>query len=155
MKWSKKILLTIFLGIVLIQFIRPVPNINYKVSPLNFTQIYAVPEHIQTILSNSCYDCHSNNSRYPWYSKIQPVAWILQRHINNGKHELNFSEFGNYNTRRQRSKLKDIANSLKEDMMPLFSYKVLHRDATLSQAEKSLIMDWMQNKADSLSKFIY
>ena len=111
-----------------------------------------MPANLQTILQNACYDCHSNNTRYPWYSGIQPMAWVMARHIKNGKEKLNFSEFGNYGNRRQISKLKGIANSLKDETMPLTSYKIMHKSARLSHADMSFVIEWMQNRADSLSK---
>ena len=76
---------------------------------------------------------------------------MMSRHIKNGKEKLNFSEFGGYNARRQINKLKGIANSLKDDIMPLTSYKIMHKNARLSRADISLVIEWMQNKVDSLS----
>ncbi len=71
---------------------------------------------MQNILKRSCYDCHSNNTVYPWYDRIQPVAWWLQYHVNHGKHSLNFSEFGSYSVARQAKKLKNIGKQIKEDV---------------------------------------
>ena len=75
----------------------------------------------------------------------------MARHIKNGKEELNFSEFGSYTSRRQISKLKGIANQIKDNEMPIWSYKMMHKKANLTKEEKVLIIDWMNNKADSLS----
>ena len=151
MKPIKKIALVLVIVFVAIQFIQPAHNKSGQVLPTDFTKLYAVPTSVQTILQNACNDCHSNNTSYPWYSNIQPMAWIMRRHIDNGKEKLNFSEFGSYSSRRQISKLKGIANQIKDDEMPIASYKAMHKKANLTKEEKSLVIDWMNKKADSLS----
>lgn len=135
---------------VAIQFIQPAHNKSGQVLATDFTKVYTVPVNLQTILKNACYDCHSNNTSYPWYSNIQPMAWMMARHINNGKQKLNFSEFANCSSRKQTSKLKEIANQIKDNEMPISSYKMIHTKANLTEEEKVLIMDWMNKTADSL-----
>ena len=136
---------------IVIQFIRPVRNKSGQVLATDFAKVYAVPENVQAFLQNACYDCHSNNTTYPWYANIQPMAWVMARHIKNGKDKLNFSDFGSYTSRRQISKLKGIANQIKDDEMPISSYRMMHTKANLTNDEKALIMDWMNKAADSLS----
>jgi len=94
------------------------------------------------VLKTSCYDCHSNSTAYPWYNNIQPVAWWLNKHVNNGKKHLNFSEFGNYDTKKANHKLDEIVETLEKNEMPLFSYVIVHQNAKLSDAQKKLVMDW-------------
>ncbi len=147
----EKIILALVLIFVAIQFIQPAHNRSGQVLPADFLTLYKPPENVTAILQNACYDCHSNNTVYPWYSKIQPMAWMMGKHISEGKEELNFSDFGSYTSRRQISKLKSIANQVKDEEMPLTSYKWMHKKANLSKEEKALIIDWMQHKADSLS----
>ncbi len=147
----KKILLGLLLVFIVIQFIQPARNKSKQVLPADFRQVYAVPDSLLVLLQNACYDCHSNNTVYPWYSNIQPMAWVMARHIKNGKDKLNFSDFGSYTSRRQISKLKGIANQIKDDEMPIASYKWMHKKASLTKEEKLLIMDWMNKSADSLS----
>ena len=151
MKPIKKIALVLVIVFVAIQFIQPAHNKNGQVLPTDFTVVYSVTANVQTILQNACYDCHSNNTSYPWYSNIQPMAWIMKRHIDNGKENLNFSEFGSYNSRRQISKLKGITSQIKDDEMPISSYKAMHTKANLTKEEKNLIMDWVNKTVDSLS----
>lgn len=151
MKWVKKTVFAIVIVLITIQFIQPAHNKSGQVLPTDITKTYSVPENVAAIFKNACYDCHSNNTRYPWYSNIQPMAWMMAMHIKNGKEKLNFSEFGSYTTRRQISKLKGIANSIKDATMPLASYKMIHKNATLSQADKALTMDWIQRTADCIS----
>lgn len=147
----KKILLLLLLVFVVIQFIQPARNKSGQVLPTDFSNVHAVPDSLQVILHNACYDCHSNNTNYPWYANIQPMAWIMAKHIKDGKDKLNFSDFGSYTNRRQISKLKGVANQIKDDEMPISSYKLMHKNANLTTEEKSLIMDWMNKTADSLS----
>ncbi len=147
----KKIALATGIVIIAIQFMQPARNKSGQVLRADFARIYPVPANVQSILQNACYDCHSNNTRYPWYSNIQPMAWMMARHIKNGKAKLNFSDFGSNSTRKQISKLKGISNQIKDEEMPLFSYKLMHGNARLSQDEKTLVMNWMQQTADSLS----
>ena len=153
MKKVIKIILAIVLFFfIAIQLYQPALNVNKgQVDKTDFAKVYTVPENVQNILQNACYDCHSNNTKNTWYSNIQPKAWMMKRHIDNGKEKLNFSEFGSISSRRQISKLKGIANQIKDDEMPLASYKIMHSYAKLSKEQKSLIMDWMNKKADSLS----
>lgn len=135
---------------ILIQFIKPARNENGQVLNTDISNTASMPEAVQMILINACYDCHSNNTRYPWYFNIQPMAWLMASHIKNGKEKLNFSEFGNYPKRKQISRLNEISNQIKDDEMPLSSYKLMHKNARLSQTEKTLIMDWMEKAADNI-----
>ncbi len=151
MKPIKKIILVLVIVFVAIQFIQPVHNRSGQVLPTNFIKVYAIPTNLQIILQNACYDCHSNNTNYPWYSNIQPIAWMMTRHIDNGKEKLNFSEFGSNSIRKQISKMKEITNQFKDVEMPLSSYKMMHSKANLTKEEKALIMDWMNKTSDCLS----
>src|SRR5437867_1034567 len=107
MTWRKKIALGLAISFVAIQFIQPARNKNNETSENDITMKYRVPGNVLTVLQTSCYDCHSNNTNYPWYSRIQPFGWFLERHIKKGKAELNFSEFNSYTTRRTISKLRE------------------------------------------------
>lgn len=147
----KKILLALLIALIAIQFVQPVRNKSSQVSSADFTKVFVVPNKVQTILQNACYDCHSNNTNYLWYSHIQPTAWLMASHIKNGKAKFNFSDFGSNSNRKQVSKLKEIANQIKDDEMPITSYKMMHKNARLSEAEKILIVDWINNKADRIS----
>ena len=140
-------------GIILvaIQFIRPARNINGQITPADISRVVSVPDSVQVILHNACYNCHSNNTNYPWYSNIQPVAWFLVKHITEGKNELNFSEFGAYSPRRQLSKLEGIVDNVTDNTMPLKSYRMMHKDARLGQKEKTRLYNWAQHARDSLS----
>ncbi len=126
-----------------IQFFPTKRNQSESVPNTDFMVVNNVPQNIYNSLQTSCYDCHSNNTSYPWYNKVQPVAWILENHIEEGKSELNFSEWESYSDRRKRSKLKSIISQIEDDKMPLTSYTLIHRDAVLSKEQKTEIIDWI------------
>jgi hypothetical protein len=151
MSIRRKVGLAIVFLIIAIQFIRPARNASAQPGTNVFEQQYGVSPALANVFKTSCYDCHSNNTRYPWYANIQPVAWYLGHHVNEGKEELNLEEFGNYTQRRKLSKLKEIRTSVKEGSMPLSSYTVIHTDAKLDEASKALIINWATNTMDSLS----
>ncbi|NHA05541.1 heme-binding domain-containing protein [Mucilaginibacter sp. HC2] len=113
-------------------------------------RVYKIPANVSVILKRSCYDCHSDQTDYPWYARLQPVRLMMDRHVRNGKAELNFNTFGTYTARKQRSKLRAIGQSLEEGSMPLSSYTLLHRNAILSQTEKAQLMNWVKQTSDSL-----
>lgn len=151
MRRKTKILLVIGVVFVAIQFIQPAHNNSAQVLPTDFVAMYKPPKDVEQMLQSACYDCHSNHTRYPWYSNIQPMAWLLANHIKNGKGELNLSEFGSYGARRRISKLKAIADQIRDEEMPLTSYKLIHKDARLSADQKNKLITWASNKRDSLS----
>jgi hypothetical protein len=151
MKLAKTILTVIVIAFVAIQFIRPDRNINSQLSASDISGVLSMPDSVKVILQNACYDCHSNNTKYPWYVNIQPAGWWMAGHISDAKGDLNFSEFGGYEQRRQLSKLEGVAAVVEEDIMPLRSYKMMHKSARLSTDEKNLLINWAQQSIDSLS----
>ena len=148
-----KILKGIGIGLILllfgIQFFHTKKNISADYTN-DISKIFPVPDSIALILKNSCNDCHSNYTEYPWYSKIQPIDWWLQNHINDGKRSLNFSRFSEYRIYRQYDKLEEITKLLKEDEMPLPSYLLIHRNSKLNEAQKIQLSLWAQSLCHSL-----
>ena len=138
------------MGLIVIQFFPITLNESDTVPQSDFMKVNQVPATIKNRLQVSCYDCHSNNTNYPWYSKIQPAAWYLDDHIQEGKDELNFNEWATYSDRRKNSKLRSIISQIEEDKMPLDSYTLIHRDAILSDEDKRMIIDYMTALKDSL-----
>jgi hypothetical protein len=150
---TKRKIIYFFLFVIFgIQFIRPRRNVAQQETKKSIDKLLPVPESVRAGLLTACYDCHSNNTNYPWYANIQPMGWLLAKHIRNGKAELNFDEFGNYSKRRRISKLRSIQSSIKDGSMPLASYTVLHRDARLTAETKELIIEWANKIIDSLPK---
>lgn len=149
-KYIKKIGVAIVILFIGIQFIPKNYNKSNKISTTDFITTFNAPKKIASQLKISCYDCHSNNTIYPWYHKIQPVALFMEDHIDEGKEELNFSEFGRYSKRKQKLKLKAIINEIKDDEMPLWSYTLIHRNAIISEKNKKFLEEWLTNLRDSL-----
>lgn len=141
-----KIISGIVFVFIAIQFIRPARNISNQILATDIIKTVSVSDSVQAVLKKACYDCHSNNTNYPWYSNIQPIGWFLANHVSEGKRRLNFSEFGSYTQRRQLSKLNDIANEVQDGGMPLSSYTLTHKEARLTANEKSLVIKWAQQK---------
>ena len=148
----KKIAWAIAIGLIAIQFIQPARNASGQVLETDISKAVSVPDSVQMILKRACYNCHSNNTIYPFYAYIQPIGWLLNSHIEEGKSQLNFSDFGSLSKRRQASKLKSIANQIKDGAMPLPAYTMLHKNAVLGKTDKDLIINWANNTKDTLSQ---
>jgi hypothetical protein len=138
----KKIILGIAVLLVVIQFFRPEKNISSIPSANNIAKKYNTSNEVKVILNKACNDCHSNNTKYPWYSNFQPVAWWLDHHVNEGKGEINFDEFLTYPPKKARHKMEEVNEMIKEGEMPLNSYTWVHKDAVLTQAEKLVLAEW-------------
>ena len=132
-------LAVLVVAIVLVIQVIPVERNVSTVPPgQSFEKTEKVPANVAAILKVSCYDCHSNNTRYPWYSVLQFMA----RHIKKGKEELNFDEFNNYSKRRKKAKIKSIIRQIEKDEMPLKSYRMMHGNARLSADEKKELLEF-------------
>ena len=131
--------------LLVIQVIPVERNVSTVPPGQSFEKTEKVPANVAAILKVSCYDCHSNNTRYPWYSVLQPGAWFMVRHIKKGKEELNFDEFNNYSKRRKKAKIKSIISQIEKDEMPLRSYRMMHGNARLSADEKKELLDFFRD----------
>jgi hypothetical protein len=148
----KKILVVLLIALVIIQFFHPKKNISTSPSPNAVAEVYNTPEDVKQILATSCNDCHSNNTVYPWYSKVQPVAWWLNNHINDGKNELNFDDFKNFSPRRQYNKLEEVEKQIKEGDMPLNSYTWIHKNSILTEEQKQKLTAWAESIRNDLKQ---
>ena len=101
-------------------------------------------------IKNACYDCHSNESKLPWYSNLAPSKWLVYDHIIEGRNELNFSNWNTYNKEDKVEILDDISTVLYDDEMPLKNYTLLHSEAKLTEEDKELIIKWTDDLLDSL-----
>lgn len=142
---KRKILVLALIALVIIQFFHPARNIHAGPFPNDISMKYAESAEVKQVLEKACNDCHSNNTVYPWYSNIQPVAWWLQNHVNEGKRELNFNEFLTYPAKKQDHKLEELMETVKEGEMPLNSYTWVHTNAKLTVEERRLLTDWAAN----------
>jgi hypothetical protein len=145
MKKFFRILFTVLIAaFLLIQFYpRPEKNNGNTESEQDISKVINTPAPVLAILKTSCYDCHSNQTYYPWYAQIQPVALWLNDHIEEGKKELNFTLFGQYPVSKQYRKLEEIGEMVQEDEMPLVSYTLIHRNAKLDESQKQTLLSWV------------
>ena len=151
-KIIKKILFIGLIIFLLMQLYQPARNESFEQDiTANFTKVYNVPKNVEAIVRTSCYDCHSNNTNYPWYSNVQPVGFVMEHHNNEAKEDLNFDEWGNYSKRKQENKLDRIVKQIKSDEMPLASYTLIHKNARLTTVQKKEVMDWISKIKDSIS----
>ena len=148
---KRKILIGVLIILVLIQFIRPKRNLGSALGQNDITHVIAVPDSIMNVLKRSCFDCHSNHTIYPWYAEVNPVGLWLNHHIDEGKRELNFSEFATYPARKMDKKLDETAKQVKEHEMPLNSYTWMHKDAILTEQEIQLMADWSDSSRKQLA----
>lgn len=144
--WLKRIGFVSVVLLVGMQFIPTDVNHQEYIPKTDIRYVYDVPRNVMTILQTSCYDCHSNNTNYPWYSTIQPMRLLMDGHIREGKEDLNFNEFGNYSQRKQKNILDRISKQVEADKMPLPSYLLLHGNAKLSDDDKQKIMNWVETR---------
>jgi hypothetical protein len=148
----KKITFAVIVILVAIQFI-PMGKNESGTKTFDISQNYQVPDHVNTILQGACNDCHSNMTKYPWYSNVQPVGFWLNHHTNEGKEHLNFSEFTSLPLRVQNHKFEEIVEMVEEKEMPLpsYTYMGLHPEANLSDANRKVLVDWAKEQMAMLA----
>ncbi|MEW5849289.1 MAG: heme-binding domain-containing protein [Myxococcota bacterium] len=137
----------VVVGLVLLQLIQPERNVATAPSPEDLMATHEVPAAVRTILETACYDCHSDTTRYPWYASIQPIAWLIDHDVREGKTELNFSEFGEYSPQRLAHKLEEIVEETQEGHMPPGIYVLMHPEAALSQQQLAQLKTWAEGLA--------
>jgi hypothetical protein len=144
MKILKIIGWTVLGLIILIQFIPVSYPDKAEVNRNDLFQTGSIPEEVESILRTSCYDCHSNETHYPWYSYIAPVKWLVVRDVDEGRSELNFSEWNNLDIRDKIKLLDGIAEEVEDGKMPMPIYTLVHRSASLNEERKQVVIDWTE-----------
>lgn len=135
----KNIGLALLVIFIIMQAFR-IEKSNPTSDPSNdFIAVTQPSAEIATILKDACYDCHSNTVTYPWYTNIAPFSWWIKDHVNEGRDELNFSEWKTYSSRRMDKKMKEAIEMVDEDEMPMYSYTIMHKNATLTKEQKELL----------------
>jgi hypothetical protein len=133
--------------LIFLQFFRPEKNQGSPEQEQDLLRVSIVPDSLASILRSSCYDCHSNHTNYPWYSRLSPVSWYLDKHIREGKSDLNLSEYGLMDRAEKIGALSDIYDALEAGTMPLPSYLLIHRNARMNQDEMDALMDWVDQES--------
>ncbi len=134
-------------ALIVAQFFRPERNLGVVRGEKYIGTVYNTPPPVESILQKACFDCHSNATRYPWYTRVQPVGWWLAHHVEEGKEHVNFSEFANFAADDRAHMLKEISEQIEQGEMPLRSYTWMHREANLTQAEKETLLKWARPDA--------
>jgi len=141
---KKKIIIGLLVILVLIQFVR-VDKTNLPVdSTQDFVTITKAPTEIVSLLKTACYDCHSNETTYPWYFNVAPISWWAKDHVNDGRKHLNYSIWGTYKKERQAHKIDEMYGEVEEGEMPLTSYTIMHGDAKLTPEQKMALVNWLR-----------
>ena len=154
MRSRKSIIVGIVIGLlIIIQFFRPEKN-NSADTEFAMSTKYEINSSVNQIMKGACYDCHSNQTEYPWYAEIQPVGWWLNDHVTDGKRHLNFSDFTRATIARQNHKFEEIVETVEEGEMPLPSYTWLglHPKGNLSEQQKTEIINWAKWQMADLKK---
>lgn len=146
----RKILLVLLAALVVIQFIHPKRNTATGTQPDYIGTVYAVPDNVKSIMARACNDCHTNNTRYPWYTRTQPVHWWMNKHVVNGKKKINYDDYTKRSLRYQYHKMEETVEMIKEGSMPLDHYTWMHKDAILTETEKNAIISWANSVMDTM-----
>lgn len=145
MKIIKKILLLLLVAFVIAQFFGPEKNDGDLATVTPFLNETNPPDNVKQILKESCFDCHSNHSRYPWYNNITPVNYWLADHIKHGKDHFNMSEWTENSIKRKDHKFEELIEMVEKKDMPLPSYTWTHTEAKLSDEQIASIIAWAEN----------
>lgn len=148
---NKKWIITLAIvlaALIIIQFFRPEKNFSKENMGDDIVFHLQIPTDVKKKLVNACYDCHSNTTRYPFYSRVAPVSWLMAQHIRKGKWNLNFSEWARYEKKEQLELLDDICEMITEGEMPLKSYVFMHSKARFNEKEIGDVCAWAEQAAE-------
>ena len=142
-KILRYLLIVIFLGLIVIQFINQPERIHEPVSEDDIIEALQINAEVAGMLRSACYDCHSNQPRYPWYASVAPFSWMIAEHIEHGRDELNFSEWASFSARRRDHKLEEMIEEVEEGHMPLPNYVRMHSEARLTDEQIEMLKNWV------------
>lgn len=146
----KKVILIVIGIFVVIQFFT-IDKTNPTSDPQqDFIAITNPPVEIGSMIKSSCYDCHSYHTKYPWYSNVAPVSWLLKSHVNDGRNHLNFSIWPEYKEAKKEHKVNECIEVINSGEMPMKGYVMLHSEAGLSDAQRNQLVGWLESIKDSL-----
>ena len=149
-KLIKVLVVLLAAAFIALQFFRPTFSNPAIVPGQPIEESANVPAQVQMVLSRSCNDCHSNKTVYPWYAQVSPFSWFLAGHIDEGRREMNFSEWGTYSNEKKANKFEEICEMVGGGTMPLASYLWIHRDAVLTADQTKMLCDWAKEEQAKL-----
>ncbi len=152
----KKTILVLVGLFIAIQFFQIDTTPKKKTTGGDFFSIYSTNDTLKTLIKNACYDCHSYETKYPFYSKIAPLSWFIDDHIVDGRKHLNFSIWNTYSLKRKTKKLEESIEEIEEENMPLNSYLILHSEAKLNEINKEKLIEFFEQilKQETKNKLI-
>ncbi|NQU52106.1 MAG: heme-binding domain-containing protein [Bacteroidetes bacterium] len=142
-KLFKILLILVSVAFVTMQFFHPEKNLG-EITINHILIKEKIPENIKAVIQNACLDCHSNQTRYSWYHSISPVSWMVNRHVEEGKKEINFSDWGEMDLFGKIETLEEICQELERKKMPLKSYVMMHKEAKLSDEQVAELCEWTE-----------
>jgi hypothetical protein len=148
----KIVVVVLAVAFIVIQFVRPDQTNPPVVAAESIESSTELPADVGAIISRSCSDCHTNTTKYPWYSQVSPASWFLANHVRDGRKELNFSIWNTYNDKRKSKKLEEICEQVQEGEMPLPSYLWIHWDARLKEGEAQTLCNWANSERARLGQ---
>ena len=147
LKWVLAIMVAVFALLQLTNLARTTPAV---VPGHDLLSTNAPPPEITAMLRSACYDCHSYETRWPWYGHVAPVSWWLDQHVHDGRDRLNFSEWPHDDSQKAAKKWNHISDSVREGDMPLPSYMRIHKAARLTDVQRKQLADWAEQEAERL-----
>jgi hypothetical protein len=149
-KYVKLFVLVLFVALIILQFIKP-DTVNPVEDNAGFVKAHLqIPDDVYSRIEKSCFDCHSFRTKWPWYSKISPVVYLLNKDVRDGRRHLNFSTWGDYSKAKMIDKLEEIVKEVNDGGMPLPIYLPLHPEAKMSENDKKILVDWAQTTKNQL-----
>jgi len=133
--------LLLLLSALLVAQVIPVSRSNPPV-----TGDIAAPPGIVVTLREACYDCHSNETVWPWYSRVAPVSWLVASDVREGREEVNFSEWNSYSEKRKAKKLKEMADEIRDGDMPPWNYEIMHAHASMNELQRDALLQWLDGE---------
>ncbi len=143
MRRYRKTWIFLLIIVFVIQFIQPKKNTSKGIGENDISKVYAIPSGVHQTFTQKCYDCHSNNTRYPWYYNVQPIGWWLAAHVYDGKENLNFSEFRTYREDKAKDKLEEIVEMVEKRSMPLKTFVMMHPETEITPEDEKIIHSWI------------
>jgi hypothetical protein len=138
-RWKRWLRIALIVVAVIVLGIQAVPV--SRTNPPVAADLQAPPE-VHAILKRACYDCHSNQTKWPWYAYVAPVSWLVAKDVREGRKRMNFSNWGNYHPDKQEHKIEEIWEMVESGKMPLAVYRPMHPEAKLTDADRALIKEW-------------
>lgn len=145
LKWSAAGVAAVFLPLQLAQPARTNPPVKD-----DFLKATGAPPEVAGLFRAACYDCHSDETRWPWYSHVAPVSWLVASDVNRGRRHVNFSEWPVTNAELARKKVEEMGDEIDDGDMPLKKYTLIHKDARLTDEQRDELTSWLDGQAKAL-----